>query len=50
VPEVLFTNLSPVTEIVSYVLAIWTNEKEETDFEFYLSGLPARSGNFNCSD
>jgi len=36
VPEVLFTNLTTG----AYVLAIWTDEKEETDFSFYLKSAP----------
>ncbi len=42
-PEVLFTNLVPLTP---YLMAIWTNEGEATDFEFCLTRTP----NYVCGD
>lgn len=42
-PEVLFTNLIPQT---SYLLAFWTDETEQTDFEFCLTRAPANE----CGD
>lgn len=42
-PEVLFTNLTPQT---SYLMAIWTDETEQTDFEFCLTRAPA----YQCGD
>lgn len=41
VAEVLFTDLTPITvDTGAYVLAIWTDEEEETDFSFYLKSAP----------
>lgn len=42
-PEVLFTNLIPMT---SYILAIWTDEREQTNFEFCLTRAPV----YECGD
>jgi len=42
-PEVLFTNLTPQT---SYLMAIWTDEAEQTDFEFCLTRAPI----YECGD
>jgi len=42
-PDVLFTDLIPQTR---YLLAIWTDEKGQTDFEFCLTRAPA----YECGD
>jgi len=42
-PDVLFTNLTPMT---SYLMAIWTDEGEETEFSFCLTRAPA----YECGD
>jgi len=40
-PEALFTGLTPLSEeLTTYLLAIWTSEVNETDFQFYLSPAP----------
>jgi len=41
--DLLFTNLNPQT---SYLMAIWTNEGEATDFEFCL----VRAPDYECGD
>jgi len=42
-PEVLFTNLIPLT---SYLMAIWTDETKQTDFEVCLARAPF----YECGD
>lgn len=42
-PEILFTNLTPQT---AYLMAIWTDEGEATDFEFCLTRAPT----YSCGD
>jgi len=43
IPDVLFTNLTPMTR---YLMAIWTDETEQTDFEVCLTRAPA----YECGD
>lgn len=42
-PEALFTNLMPMT---NYLMAVWTDETQQTDFSFCLTRAPA----YECDD